>query len=47
VRLDAQSRAAAPYRREREGRRTVAAAMVGDQEMLRLDEVAAAAGDGA
>jgi N-acetylmuramoyl-L-alanine amidase len=42
VRLDAQSpRAAAPYAVwSAEGRRTVAAATVGDQEMLRLDELA-------
>ena len=41
--LDAQSlRAIAPYSVvSAEGRRTVAAAMVGDQEMLRLDELAA------
>ncbi len=40
--LDAQSpRAIAPYSVvSAEGRRTVAAAMVGDQEMLRLDELA-------
>jgi len=43
ARLDAQSpRAAAPYSVvSAEGRRTVAAAMVGDREMLRLDELAA------
>jgi N-acetylmuramoyl-L-alanine amidase len=42
VRLDAQSpRASAPYSvLSAEGRRTVAAAMVGDQEMLRLDDLA-------
>jgi len=43
VRVDAQTpRAAAPYTvLSAEGRRTVAAATVGDQEMLRLDELAA------
>jgi hypothetical protein len=42
VRLGAQSaRAASPYSVvSAGGRRSVAAAMVGDQEMLRLDELA-------